>query len=386
MNATGPDAAPRILVVDDTETNRRLLEARLLERGYRVSMAHGGLQGLAMAKADPPDLILLDVMMPDLDGFQVCTLMRQEAALEAVAIVMVTSLDQSTDRMRGLEVGADDFITRPFIKEELWARVRSLLRVKRLVDESRRQQAELAAASEVLARRVEETTREVTQLLQLKRFFSPALAARLVASQLREEILQSHRRDVTVLFADLRGFSAFAERASASCLMAMLRSFHAAMGELVFAHEGTLERFTGDGFMVFFNDPDPQPDHSLKAVQLALAMRERAGPLLQPWQAQGGPSGLGLGISRGEATVGAIGFEGRLDYAAIGSVTNRAARLCNAARPGEILVCAATWSAIHERVSAGQAQLLDLRGFAPDQPAYPIHVKRRAINREPEAR
>lgn len=364
--------APRILVIDDSDVNRRLLDARLQERGYRVSLAHGGVRGLGMARAEPPDLILLDVMMPDLDGFQVCQQLRADPALEAVPIVMVTAMNESADRVRGLEVGADDFITRPFIKEELWARVRSLLRVKKLFDESRRQQAELAAASAVLAQRVEETTREVMRLSQLKRFFSPALAARLVAGPNAGEILHSHRRHVTVLFADLRGFSAFAEQADAITLMAMLRSFHAAMGALVFAHEGTLERFTGDGFMVFFNDPDLQPDHSQRAIRLALAMRDCAVPLLQPWQAQGGPGGLGLGISRGEATVGAIGFENRLDYAAIGSVTNRASRLCNAARPGEILICQATWEAVRDDALAAEPQPMDLRGFAPDQLVYPV--------------
>jgi len=273
--------------------------------------------------------------------------------------------------VRGLEVGADDFISRPLIKEELWARVRSLLRVKRLFDESRRQQAELAAASVVLAQRVEETTREVTQLSQLKRFFSPALASRLVASQ-HDDILHSHRREITVLFADLRGFSAFAESTDAVSLMGMLREFHATMGELVFAHEGTLERFTGDGFMVFFNDPDPQPDHSLRAIRLALAMRERVSPLLQPWLAHGGPSGLGLGLSRGEATVGAIGFEGRLDYAAIGSVTNRAARLCSLARAGEILMCPSAWQAAGNSVVTGEPMRKTLHGFAQEQWVYPV--------------
>ncbi len=360
-----------ILVVDDQAANRRLLEARLEERGYRVTQASGGLQALALAEVAPPDLILLDVLMPDLDGFSVCARMRQIPALQAVPIVMVTSLDAREDRVRGLDAGADDFITKPFIKEELWARVRSLLRVKTLFDEAQRQRQLLADWSVELERRVAQKVREVEHLSQLKRFFSPALAARLLASQ-RDDILNSHRREITVLFADLRGFTAFAERTDAGTLMAMLRSFHNVMGELIFQHEGTLERFTGDGFMVFFNDPDWQPDHTLRAVRLALAMRERALPLLNQWQPLGGPSGLGIGISRGEATMGAIGFEGRLDYAAIGTVTNRAARLCNAAEAGEILACEAAWSAVVRRVESQPPRALSLRGLPVNQLGYPL--------------
>lgn len=372
----GPAAFPapagaRILVVDDMPANRRLLEAHLLARGYRVCMASGGREALAMASVEPPDMVLLDVLMPDMDGFSVCAAMRALPALRAVPIVMVTTLDAKEDRVRGLDAGADDFITKPLVKEELWARVRSLLRVKTLYDESRRQQQQLASWSTELERRVAEQLAQVQQLSQLKRFFSPALAARLVASGLRDEILNSHRQEVTVLFADLRGFTAFAEQAGADQVMAMLRSFHAAMGELIFQFEGTLERFTGDGFMVFFNDPDPQPDHSLRAVRLALAMQARAAPLLAAWHGRHGPAGLGLGISRGEATVGAIGFEGRLDYAAIGTVTNRAARLCAAAEAGEILACEAAWRSVHAQVTHLPPRIPELRGL-PEQMAYPL--------------
>lgn len=368
------DRPARILVVDDLPANRRLLEARLMARGYEVQQAEGGRQALAMASAEPPDLVLLDVVMPDLDGFAVCAQMRLLPALRAVPIVMVTSLEGSDDRVRGLEAGADDFLTKPVVKEELWARVRSLLRVKTLYDESQAQREQLARWSTELERRVADQVREVARLSQLKRFFSPALAARLLAGP-HDEILDSHRREITVLFADLRGFTAFAEQAPAAELMAMLRSFHAAMGALIFEHEGTLERFTGDGFMVFFNDPDPQPGHTLRAVRLALAMRDAAAPLLAPWREQGGPPGLGLGISRGEATLGAIGFEGRQDYAAIGTVTNRAARLCSAAEAGEILACEAAWQSVEPQVSYHPARALALRGL-PEQRAYALTALR----------
>jgi class 3 adenylate cyclase len=312
--------------------------------------------------------------MPDLDGFAVCQRLRAMPAMQAVPIVMVTSLDARGDRVLGLEAGADDFLTKPLVKEELWARVRSLLRVKTLFDESQRQREQLAAWSSALEQRVAEKVREVDRLMHLKRFFSPALASRLVAAQ-DDGILRSHRCNITVLFADLRGFTSFAERAEPAVLMAMLQSFHAAMGALIFEHEGTLERFTGDGFMVFFNDPNPQPDHCLRAVRLAHALREAARALLNPWRGQGGPVGMGIGVSCGWATLGAIGFEGRLDYAAIGPVTNRAARLCASAWSDEILACEDIWHEIQSEFVSLERRPVQLRGIEGNPYAHVLGLR-----------
>jgi len=361
----------RILVVDDLAANRRLLQDLLRHCGYEVSTADSGASGLYAALNAPPDLILLDVLMPDMDGFSVCRCMREAAALKAVPIVMVTTLDAKDDLVRGLEAGADDFLSKPVMRAELQARVQSLLRVKSLHDAGEAQRKELADWSALLEQRVQDKLKEIEQLSELKRFFSPRLAERLLGVD-RARLMASHRREVTVLFADLRGFTAFAERADAARVMQLLREFHGAMGELIFRFEGTLERFTGDGMMVFFNDPDPIDDHAGRAVALACAMRDRARDLMPAWQSIGGPEGLGIGLSSGPATIGVIGFESRVDYAAIGSVTNRAARLCGEAPAGEVLVCAEVWRAVHERVAGDAVGALRLKGFAQPVPAWRI--------------
>jgi class 3 adenylate cyclase len=355
-------APPCILIVDDEPKNAKLLADLLGHRGYRTERAHDGLEGLRMAQTLRPDLILLDVLMPGVDGFEVCRRLKNDEALQATPVVLVTLLDAKEDRVKGLEAGADDFLTKPPMHAELFARVRSLLRVKSYYDEVSRQRSELAQWSATLERRVAQKTDEVTRLAELKRFFSPRLAAKLLGDG-REALMQSHRKEITVLFADLRDFTPFAESQDADAVMSLVREFHAAMGELIFRFDGTLERFTGDGMMVFFNDPDPLPDHSMQAVQLGLAMCQAVQDMLPAWAARGGPTGVAIGISRGVATLGAIGFEARLDYAAIGSVTNLAARLCEKARPGEVVVSQDVWSQIEGRGPTARPDDLVLKGF-----------------------
>lgn len=368
--------APRILVVDDTPADRRQLIDRLhaLRQGYELEQAASGMAAIDTARRWHPDLILLDVMMPDLNGFEVCRLLRAEPAFAAVPIVLVTSLDASADRVRGLEAGADDFVSKPYKTEELRARIRSLLRVKSLYDEVTAQREQLAEWSQTLSRRVDEQLRQLERLARLKRFFSPALAERLVQDG-DANPMRSHRQEISVLFADLRGFTAFAEAVVPEVLMGVLGEFHASMGEAIHRHAGTLERFTGDGLMVFFNDPEPQPDHAERAVALALEMQARGVALSQRWRERGSVLGLGLGLSCGPATLGAIGFDDRQDYAAIGSVTNRAARLCAQARAGELLVCDGLWQRLpataRPAVARGPERLM-LEGLAEAVAAYRV--------------
>lgn len=366
-------ASARILVVDDRPEGRKLLALRLQHEGHTVQLAEGGEQALALAAAEPPDLVLLDVLMPGMDGFEVCRRLRAMPGLVGVPVVMVTSLEGTDDCVRGLEAGADDFIIKPFKPAELQARVRSLLRVKRLFDEGQRQRAALSEWSATLEQRVAEGVDEVARLSRLKRFFSPRLAARLVG-EAGDAAWRSHRGEVTVLFADLRGYSAFAERADSDCLMATLADFHAAMGRLIFEAEGTLERFTGDGMMVFFNDPDPVPHHSARAVQLGLAMQAEAQRLAPQWRQIQGPEGLAIGIARGVATLGAVGFEGRLDYAAIGPVTNLSARLCAQAAAGQVWVCEAVHHEVGSRFEQQALPPLDLKGYAQPVPAWSVRA------------
>jgi DNA-binding response OmpR family regulator len=364
----------RILVVDDRPDGRKLLALRLAQDGYEVRQAEGGEQALAMAAQEPPDLVLLDVLMPGMDGFETCRRLRAMAALRAVPVVMVTSLEATDDCVRGLEAGADDFIIKPFKPAELKARVRSLLRVKTLFDEGQAQRLALEQWSATLERRVAEGVAEVERLSRLKRFFSPRLAQRLLSApaDAAEAAWRSHRGEITVLFADLRGFSAYAEHAPVDRVMALLAEFHAAMGRLIFEAEGTLERFTGDGMMVFFNDPDPTPDHSAQAVHLALAMQAEAARLAEGWRREGGPAGLAIGLARGLAMLGAVGFKARLDYAAIGPVTNLAARLCAEAGAGEVWVCPAVQVQLQGRAELQPLPPLRLKGFAQPVPAWRV--------------
>jgi class 3 adenylate cyclase len=361
----------RLLVVDDLPMNVKLLADALRIQGYEVASAVSGREALEKIDNDAPDLVLLDVVMPEMNGYEVCRAIRARHETQILPVIMVTALDPHEERIKGLEAGADDFLTKPVNQQELMARVRSLLRIKSLHDTVQDQARELAELNRDLERRVAEQVTELQRLSQLKRFFSPQLAARIVAGGAQDP-LASHRREITVVFLDLRGFTSFAEKAEPEEVMALLREFHAAMGELILAYEGTLERFTGDGLMVFFNDPEPIPQPVEHAVRMALAMRDRAAQLGERWRKLGYNLGLAIGLAHGYATLGAIGFEARLDYAAIGSVTNLAARLCAEAAAGEILVDAGTFTHIETLVAAQPRGLLDLKGFSAPVAAYRI--------------
>jgi class 3 adenylate cyclase len=275
---------------------------------------------------------------------------------------MVTALDPAAERTNGLDAGADDFLNKPINQAELLARVRSLLRIKSLYDQVQGQKTELETWNRTLEERVADGVAQLERLGRLKRFFSPQLAEAILAGG-AEDPLKSHRREIAVVFLDLRGFTAFTETSDPEEVMGVLREFHAAMGELILAHEGTLERFTGDGIMVFFNDPAPVADPAARAVRMALQMQQRTGQLAQGWKRRGYELQLGIGVAMGFATIGGIGFEGRIDYGAIGTVTNLAARLCGEARGGEILVAPRVVAALGEEFVIEPAGELVLKGL-----------------------
>jgi class 3 adenylate cyclase len=212
---------------------------------------------------------------------------------------------------------------------------------------------------------------QLERLGRLKRFFSPHLAEMIVSGG-AEDPLKTHRREITVVFLDLRGFTAFAETAEPEEVMGVLREYHAAMGELILAHEGTLERFTGDGMMIFFNDPVLVANAAERAVQMAVSMRERVADLGRAWRKRGHDLALGVGIAQGYATIGAIGFEGRWDYGAIGTVTNLSARLCSEAKGGQILVTARVASAVEELVEMEEVGTLALKGLLKPVTAFNV--------------
>jgi adenylate cyclase len=355
-------APGRVLVVDDTPVNLKLLADLLGAKGYAVVTAASGAEALEKIDAGAPDIVLLDVMMPGMSGYEVCRKIRENPATAMLPVMMVTALDPGQERVKGIEAGADDFLTKPINQPELLARVRSLLRVKTLWDQ-------LADLNRTLEVRVIEQVSQLERLGRLKRFFSPHLAEAIVNGG-ADDPLKSHRREVTVVFLDLRGFTAFAETAEPEEVMGVLREYHAAMGELILAHEGTLERFTGDGMMIFFNDPVLVSNPQERAVRMALAMRERVDELSRGWRKRGYDLDFGVGIAEGYATIGAIGFEGRWDYGAIGTVTNLAARLCGEAKPGQILVSRKLHGRVEDLVTAESVGELALKGFSRPVTAY----------------
>jgi len=359
-----------ILVVDDLPQNVRLLEAVLAPRGYTVLAAHSGPEALERVAAAAVDLVLLDILMPGMDGYAVCRALRDDTATSFLPVVMITASGEQ-EKVAAIEAGADDFVAKPFDQSELLARVHSLLRIKRYHDTIEAQSAELAAWNRELEQRVREQVDAIERMGRMRRFLSPQLAE-LVVSSGDESFLQSHRREITVVFCDLRGFTSFAETVEPEDVMAVLSQYHAALGDLVHRFDGTLERFTGDGLMVIFNDPLDCPDAPERAVRMALAMRGRVAELAEGWRRKGYDLDFGVGIAQGHATLGQIGFEGRSDYTAIGSVTNLAARLCANAEGRQILVSQRVFSGIEDIAVVDALGELQLRGFSKPAPAYNV--------------
>jgi adenylate cyclase len=334
---TVADAA--LLVVDDSEDNRYTLTRRLSREGYaNIATATNGREALKMLQAQPVDLVLLDIMMPDMNGYEVLERLKADPHLRHIPVIMISAIDEIESVIRCVELGAEDYLSKPFNPTLLRARVGASLERKKLQDQVRAQAADLAAWNQTLEQRVADQLAEIERVGRLKRFLSPQIAELVMSSGDGERVLESHRRAVTVVFCDLRGFTAFAETAEPEEVMAVLRAYHDVLGPLIYKHEGTLERFAGDGLNVLFNDPLPCPDPSVRAVRMAVEMRDVVASLAVKWRKLGYDLGFGMGIAHGYATLGRIGFEGRYDYSAIGTVVNLAARLCAEARSGQILV------------------------------------------------
>ena len=366
---------PRILVVDDNETNRDILVTRLETQGYELLQAADGEEALAAAKQYLPDLILLDVMMPKIDGIEVTRRIKADASMPFMPIILVTAKADSKDVVEGLNAGADEYLAKPVDQMSLVARVKSVLRIKELHDTVTAQSADLASWNKTLEQRVADQVTEIERVGRLKRFLAPQVAE-LILSSGDEKVLESHRRDISVVFCDLRGFTSFAEGAEPEDVMNVLKEYHACLGLLIHKHEGTLDKYAGDGLMVLFNDPLPCPEPAVRAVRMAVEMRDEVGKLAVKWRKYGHELGFGLGISHGYATMGRIGFEGRFDYSAIGSVVNLAARLCGEAGAGQILVDPKVYMAIEAIADVEQAGELQLKGFHRPVVAYDVRTLR----------
>jgi adenylate cyclase len=355
------NAGAKVLVVDDVAQNVELLCDLLQAKGYVVETAYSGAQALRKVSEVRPDVVLLDVVMPDLNGYEVCTRIKQMAGDQILPVVLVTALDPVQERIKGLEAGADDFLTKPINQAELLVRVRSLARMKALYDTVEMQKAQLSG-----------------RVAQLKRFFTPRLAE-LIASEDKEDPLQSRRQEVTIVFLDLRGFTEFADSFEPEEVMSVLRAYHEAMGQLMLEFDGNLEHFAGDGMMILFNAPMAIPNPAQAAVRMAVKMQEKFCAMLVEWEKSGYQIGLGIGIAHGFATVGAIGFEGRLAYGTIGSVVNMAARLCAEAKSGQILVSQKVFSLVDSISETTPVGALQLKGFVRPVPAHNV-VRLKALS------
>jgi len=361
----------RVLIADDNPANVRILSMRLAADGYDVVTARDGEEALAVARESQPDLILLDVMMPRLDGITVCRRLKEAQETSFTPIILVTAMTEAKDIVAGLEAGADEYLTKPVDHAALSARVRSMLRIKALHDTVTAQADEIARWNATLERRVAEQVGQLEQMSRLKRFFSPPLADAILAGGAADP-LRPHRREISVVFLDLRGFTAFAEISEPEEVSEVLGAYHTEVGRIIQTHEGTLERFTGDGMMIFFNDPVPVQNPEERAVRMAEAMRARVRGLAAEWRRRGYDLDLSMGIAKGYATIGAIGFEGRQDYAAIGSVTNLAFRLCTEAAGDQILISLGIHAAVADLVNVKEVGPLQLKGFRRPVPAYEI--------------
>jgi adenylate cyclase len=351
-----------ILAVDDQPQNLRLLDAILSPRGYRVRSAASGEEALELLSDSGTDLVLLDILMPGMDGYEVCRRIRADPRTAFLPIVMLTASGEQ-EKVSAIEAGADDFVAKPLNQGELLARVASLVRLKRYHDTIERQAAELSAWNRDLESRVEAQVEELERVRRLQRFLSPQLVELIVDSG-DESFLESHRREIVVVFCDLRRFTSFAEACEPEEVMAVLQEYHAALGEIIFAYEGTLDHFIGDGLMVFFNDPIPCDDAPQRAVTMAVEMRDRVAELALSWRRCGYDLGFGIGVAQGYATLGRVGFERRSDYTAIGSVINLSARLCAEAAAGQILISQRVMAATEEVVDTRHVGDLSLRGIS----------------------
>jgi adenylate cyclase len=362
--ATDPTTRrPVALVVDDSPVNRKLLARHLDRLEIESREAADGEAALDLLRSAGADVavVLLDILMPGLDGYGTLAAIKSDEGLRHVPVIMISGVDELDSVVRCIEMGATDYLPKPFDPAILEARIRASLAGKRLHD----LQVEYAARQAELLQTIQ------GQKEELSRFLSPQVAA-LVSSPEGIALLAGHRRQATALFCDLRGFTAFSEAAEPEEVLGVLREYQRSMGELIVEHGGTLEHFAGDGMMVFFNDPVLQDDHVERSVRMAVAMRARFGELAESWRRRGHQLGLGIGIATGFATLGRIGFEGRYDYGMVGQAVILASRLSSAAAADQILLAPRVVAELGDLAELEPIGEIQLKGFS--RPVTPHNV------------
>jgi class 3 adenylate cyclase len=343
----------KILVVDDEKMNVELLEA-ILSGQYDVMVAYDGEEAFEKVNDTLPDLILLDVMMPGLNGYEVCKRLKQKKETSIIPVIIVTALKEKEERIKGLEIGADDFLTKPIDRVELLARVKSLLRIKFLYNE-------LTEINENLEQRVKEQVERIQKLTRLKQYFSPKLAEQLLSD---EDIYKVRRKNLTIFFTDIRNFTSLSEMMEPEELFTMLDKYFTKMTEVVFEQGGIIGKFIGDGIMGFFGDPG-EYNHAELTVKTALEMQSKIKILNDQESASWGgfPISIGIGINTGYVTIGNIGPENHRDYTVIGRAVNLASRIGNEANSGQILISQKTYNIVANIIEAKEWGNITVKGF-----------------------
>jgi adenylate cyclase len=353
----------KILIVDDEPFNLDLLEQELMEYDYVIERANDGVEALEKTASFKPDVILLDFMMPRMNGLEVVKRLRQDQEHRSIPVILLTAKATQEDKVAGLDAGADDYVTKPFDAIELLARVRAMMRLKEMHDT-------LEEWNRTLAETVKKQVADLERMARLKRYLSPQIAETILGDD--NDLFKTHRREITIVFLDLRGFTAFSDNAEPEEVMEFLRHYHSEMGKLIFKYEGTLERFMGDGIVIIFNDPLSCEEHAHKAARMALEMRHRVKELRVTWLKMGYDLDLGVGLATGYATLGTVGFEGRMDYSTVGNLPNLAARMCAEAKGGQILTDQKTMSRLENAFEAESIQELNLKGINRPMHAFNI--------------
>lgn len=340
-----------ILVVDDTPENVDVL-AGVLSPHYTVKVALAGDKALRIAQsASSPDLILLDVMMPELDGYEVCRRLKANPATRDIPVIFVTARTEVEDESRGFEMGAVDYLSKPICPTLVLARVRTHLSLKHSLT------------------RLEQLSG------QLGRYLSPQIYQSLFQGK-TQALIQTSRKKLTIFFSDIVGFSAQTDILETEDLHIVLNSYLNRMSQLVLKHGGTLDKFIGDAILTFFGDPESKgvQEDALACVRMAIEMREAIRELREEWVAQGitTPFEVRMGITTGFCTVGNFGSEQRMSYTIIGNQVNLASRLESSAAPGQILISADTWALVKEFVAGQAVEPLRLKGFDHPVPAYQV--------------
>jgi adenylate cyclase len=365
---TPAPTAFRVLVVDDDPDMAAFFARMLAKEGMRADTLHDGAAALRQVMASPPDLVLLDVMLPGSSGFEICERLKSHPATALIPVVLVTALEDRDSRVRGIEAGADDFLSKPVNREELLARVKTLRRLH----ETRRELEARRLAAEVEHK---EAIRKA-----FSRYVSPRLTDRIIddTNSGAPFRAQAERSDVVVLFADLRGFTSITESIGVHHVVDMLNEYFSVLTDAAYQHDGTIFNMAGDSLLVGFNVPFTQEDAPARAWRAAMDMVSRFVPVAAAWQKRHGVgTGVGIGMCRGEAIIGNVGSPHFMSYTVIGNTVNTAARLMQLAQANEVLISGALYESIRELVAGHRVEPrgdVALRGKAEATAVYSIRL------------